>query len=112
MVAAPILAGAAVAIRRSMGSPVMFRQRRSGRDGVPFELLKLRTMRAPRPGEDAFESDAERLTPLGRWLRAWSLDELPQLVNVLRGQMSLVGPRPLPTAYLDRYSASSVVASR
>ena len=104
VVAAPVLAVIAVAVRRSMGPPVLFRQQRAGRDAVPFALLKIRTMRDPLPGEELFTSDEVRLTPLGRRLRAWSLDELPQLVNVLRGEMSLVGPRPLPTAYVDRYS--------
>ena len=104
VVAAPVLAGVAVAVRRSMGSPVLYRQARAGRDGVPFELLKFRTMRDALPGEDPFASDAARLNSLGRRLRAWSLDELPQVVNVLRGEMSLVGPRPLPTAYVERYS--------
>ena len=104
VVAAPVLAVIAVAVRRSMGPPVLFRQQRAGRDAVPFALLKIRTMRDPLRGEELFTSDEVRLTPLGRRLRAWSLDELPQLVNVLRGEMSLVGPRPLPTAYVDRYS--------
>lgn len=84
-------------VRRSMGSPVLFRQDRPGRHGQPFTLMKFRTMR------DGDGSDAERLTPLGRALRATSLDELPELWNVLRGDMSLVGPRPLLTRYLDRY---------
>lgn len=104
VVAAPLVAGVAIGVRRSMGSPVLFRQQRAGRNGVPFALLKIRTMRALEDGEERFESDAVRLTPLGRRLRAWSLDELPQLVNVLLGQMSLVGPRPLPTEYVERYS--------
>ena len=104
VVAAPVLAVIAVAVRRSMGPPVLFRQQRAGRDAVPFALLKIRTMRDSLPDEELFTSDEARLTPLGRRLRAWSLDELPQLVNVLRGEMSLVGPRPLPTAYVDRYS--------
>jgi lipopolysaccharide/colanic/teichoic acid biosynthesis glycosyltransferase len=104
VVATPIMAAVAAAVRSSMGPPVLFRQLRAGRGGVPFELLKVRTMRALRAGEDPYESDGDRLTPLGRRLRTWSLDELPQLVNVLRGDMSLVGPRPLPLAYVDRYS--------
>ena len=81
-----------------MGGPVFFRQLRPGRDGVLFELVKLRTMR------DGDGPDADRLTRLGRWLRATSLDELPELVNVLRGDMSFVGPRPLLVKYLDRYT--------
>jgi lipopolysaccharide/colanic/teichoic acid biosynthesis glycosyltransferase len=100
----PVLAVAAGAARISMGSPVLFRQRRPGLHGVPFELVKLRTMRAPRDGEDPVASDAVRLTRVGRFLRERSLDELPTLWNVLRGDMSLVGPRPLLMAYLDRYT--------
>lgn len=103
-VAAVPMAGLAVAIRLTMGAPVLFRQERPGRDEVVFTLLKFRTMRDPRPGEDALATDAERLTGLGRWLRRTSLDELPTLWNVLRGDMSLVGPRPLLVAYLDRYT--------
>src|SRR5690606_36933053 len=94
----------ALAIRLSMGSPVLFRQQRAGRGGETFELVKFRTMRHPRPGEEGPDSDAARLTRLGRLLRGTSLDELPTLVNVVRGQMSLVGPRPLPVRYLPRYS--------
>ena len=92
LVAAPLLAVLAVAVRATMGAPVLFRQRRAGKAGRPFTLLKLRTMRTGATGEP----DAARLTRLGAWLRAWSFDELPQLWNVLRGEMSLVGPRPLP----------------
>ena len=104
VVAAPVMAGVAVSIRRSLGSPILFRQHRAGEHGHPFELLKFRTMRDLQPGEDPYASDEVRLTPLGRRLRGWSLDELPQLVNVLRGEMSLVGPRPLPLVYVERYS--------
>ena len=94
----------AIAVRVSLGSPVLFCQGRPGRDEVPFTLWKFRTMRDPRPGEDALATDAERLTGLGRWLRRTSLDELPTLWNVLRGDLSLVGPRPLLMTYLPRYS--------
>ena len=104
VVAALPMAAVAVAVRVSLGSPVLFRQERPGRDEVPFTLCKFRTMRDPRPGEDALATDAERLTGLGRWLRRTSLDELPTLWNVLRGDLSLVGPRPLLMAYLPRYS--------
>lgn len=100
----PVLAVAALAIRVTMGAPVLFRQQRAGLHGQPFELVKFRTMRHPRPGEDGPDSDGARLTRLGRVLRATSVDELPTLVNVLRGEMSIVGPRPLPVRYLDRYS--------
>jgi sugar transferase EpsL len=103
---APVILGVALVIRWRMGAPVLFRQARAGRDGRTFELVKFRTMRDPRPGEeDDPEADAARLTKLGRLLRATSLDELPTMLNVLRGDMSLVGPRPLPVRYLSRYSA-------
>ncbi|GGG32713.1 UDP-phosphate galactose phosphotransferase [Caldovatus sediminis] len=95
---APVLAAAALAVRATLGRPVLFRQRRAGRGGAPFTLLKLRSMR------DGAGEDAARLTPLGRWLRATALDEIPQLVNVLRGEMSLVGPRPLPPDYTPLYT--------
>jgi len=94
----PLAAAVALAVAASMGRPVLFRQERAGRGGRPFRLLKFRTMRA---GDG---SDMERTTRLGRLLRATSLDELPQLLHVLSGRMALVGPRPLPTAYLPRYS--------
>ena len=97
----PVLAAVALAVRIALGRGVLFRQERAGRDGVPFTLFKFRSMREPRfPGEP----DAARLTPFGQRLRASALDEVPQLLNVLRGEMSLVGPRPLPMAYLDRYT--------
>ena len=99
----PIQGVVAVLIRRDIGSPALFRQARPGKDGEIFTLVKFRTMRAAAPGEGV-ESDAARLTPLGRRLRASSLDELPTLVNVIRGDMSLVGPRPLLVDYLDRYT--------
>lgn len=103
-VAWPVLGIVAIAIRVTMGSPVVFHQQRAGRAGHPFELVKFRTMRTAEPGDDGPETDAVRLTQLGRLLRSTSLDELPTLVNVVRGDMSLVGPRPLPVHYLPRYS--------
>jgi lipopolysaccharide/colanic/teichoic acid biosynthesis glycosyltransferase len=101
--ALPMLALAA-AIRWAMGSPVLFRQRRVGRGEQVFEVLKFRTMRNAYGPDGRPLPDADRLTPLGRFLRKTSLDELPQLFNVLRGQMSLVGPRPLLVEYLEVYT--------
>jgi len=100
----PLTLGAAAAVRVAHGSPVLFRQKRPGLHAEPFHLYKFRTMREPKAGEDMLGSDADRITPLGRFLRASSIDELPSLLNVLRGDMSLVGPRPLLMRYLDRYS--------
>jgi len=102
--ASPVLAVTAVAIRASMGSPVVFRQVRPGRGGQPFEILKFRTMRDARDANGTLLPDHERMTAVGRIVRSTSLDELPQLVNVLRGELSLVGPRPLLMRYLDRYT--------
>lgn len=101
----PVLLAVAAAIRLTMGSPVLFRQQRAGLHGTTFEVVKFRTMRTPEPGDDGPDTDEARLTRVGRLLRATSLDELPTLVNVLWGDMSLVGPRPLPVRYLPRYSA-------
>jgi lipopolysaccharide/colanic/teichoic acid biosynthesis glycosyltransferase/glycosyltransferase involved in cell wall biosynthesis len=103
-VSAPLLGVVAAAIRVTMGSPVYFRQERPGRGARPFRIVKFRTMRDTQPGEDPLTSDAMRLTALGGWLRRTSLDELPTLWNVLSGDMSLVGPRPLLMRYLSRYS--------
>lgn len=99
----PVLLAVAILVRVKLGSPVLFRQVRPGRGARPFTLVKFRTMAVPAPGAPP-APDAERLKPFGRRLRATSLDELPELWNVLLGEMSLVGPRPLLTAYLDRYS--------
>jgi sugar transferase EpsL len=103
-VASPLLAVTAVSVRAFLGTPVLFRQRRPGRGGVPFEVLKLRTMTDARDEQGQLLPDARRLTSLGRLLRRLSVDELPQLWNVLRGDMSLVGPRPLLMQYLARYT--------
>lgn len=104
VVLAPVLGGVALAVRRRLGSPVLFRQTRPGKDGVPFEMVKFRTMTDARGPDGHLLPDADRLPPFGRWLRSTSLDELPELWNVLRGEMSLVGPRPLLTRYLGRYT--------
>ena len=101
----PVLAATAVVVWAALGRPVLFRQPRPGLHGRIFTLVKFRTMRAPRPGEDALTTDGQRLGRVGAFLRATSLDELPTLWNVLRGDMSLVGPRPLLVEYLERYSA-------
>jgi sugar transferase EpsL len=100
----PILAPTALVVRMFLGSPVLFRQVRPGYKARPFPCLKFRTMTDKRDAQGQLLSDAERLTPLGRFLRSTSLDELPELINVIRGEMSLVGPRPLLTQYLDRYT--------
>jgi sugar transferase EpsL len=99
---APVFAVTAILVKLTLGSPVLFRQTRPGRGGQPFTILKFRTMRLADAGA---QSDGARLTAVGARLRAFSLDELPELVNVLRGEMSLVGPRPLLVQYLDRYTA-------
>jgi lipopolysaccharide/colanic/teichoic acid biosynthesis glycosyltransferase len=100
----PVLAWTAVALAVTEGRPIFFRHERPGLDGRPFTMIKFRTMRQPRPDEIWYSTDAMRITRIGRVLRATSLDELPQLWNVLRGDMSLVGPRPLLSEYLDRYT--------
>jgi lipopolysaccharide/colanic/teichoic acid biosynthesis glycosyltransferase len=94
----------AVSIRFALGQPIFFRQVRPGRFGQPFDLIKFRTMTDARDAAGALKPDADRLTPFGRWLRASSLDEIPELFNILRGDMSLVGPRPLLMSYLPLYS--------
>ena len=91
-------------VRRKLGSPAFFRQVRPGMHGQPFEMVKFRTMTDARGPDGALLPDADRLTPFGRFLRASSLDELPELWNVLKGEMSLVGPRPLLMEYLPLYS--------
>jgi lipopolysaccharide/colanic/teichoic acid biosynthesis glycosyltransferase len=103
ILAVPMLAIAA-AVRVCLGKPVLFTQLRPGRHGTPFWLIKFRTMRAAVDDEGRPLPDEERLTRLGQWLRAASLDELPELWNVLRGDMSLVGPRPLLMEYLPLYT--------
>jgi lipopolysaccharide/colanic/teichoic acid biosynthesis glycosyltransferase len=104
LVLSPLMALIAAAILLTMGPPVLFRHRRLGLGGREFTLLKFRTMRGRPPGPDAALDDEQRITRLGRLLRALTLDELPELVNVLRGDVSLVGPRPLLPEYRDLYT--------
>ncbi|HYO85016.1 MAG TPA: sugar transferase [Dermatophilaceae bacterium] len=101
----PVQAVVALAVRLRLGRPVLFRQQRPGLHGLPFMLFKFRTMR-PVDLRAGVVSDADRLTPLGSFLRSTSLDELPSLWNVVRGDMSIVGPRPLLTQYLSRYTTT------
>jgi sugar transferase EpsL len=101
----PVLGMIWVLVRFRMGAPAVFRQERAGLHGRPFAVYKFRTMSDDRDEAGCLRSDAERLTPLGQLLRRTSLDELPQLLNVFLGQMSLVGPRPLYVKYIPRYSA-------
>lgn len=100
----PILALVAVTVWIGIGTPVIFRQRRAGREGRPFVYFKFRTMTNARDVQGELLPDEQRLTAVGRFLRSLSLDELPSLVNVLRGEMSLVGPRPLYVRYIERYT--------
>jgi sugar transferase EpsL len=100
----PVMLVLALLVRVKLGSPVLFRQQRPGRGGAIFEMTKFRTMTDARDAAGNLRPDTERLTPFGRMLRSSSLDELPELFNVLKGEMSLVGPRPLLVQYLPRYS--------
>jgi len=100
----PLLILLATLVRLILGSPVLFRQERPGLNGEPFVIHKFRTMTEARGASGDLLSDRERLKPFGRWLRSTSLDELPELFNVLKGDMSLVGPRPLLMQYLRRYT--------
>jgi lipopolysaccharide/colanic/teichoic acid biosynthesis glycosyltransferase len=100
----PLLGAVALAVGRKHGRPVLFRQTRTGVSGTPFEILKFRTMTDQRDSDGNLLPDKQRLTPLGKWLRETSIDELPELWNVLRGEMSLVGPRPLLHRYMAHYS--------
>lgn len=104
LITLPIQAVIAVFVRRNLGSPVLFRQQRPGRGGEPFELVKFRTMTDERDDNGELLPDGDRLPAFGRFLRSTSLDELPELWNVLKGDMSLVGPRPLLMSYLPLYS--------
>lgn len=100
----PLFVVVALLVRFKLGTPVFFRQRRPGLHGRPFMMFKFRTMTDARDNSGVLLPDAQRLTPFGRFLRSSSLDELPELLNVVRGEMSLVGPRPLLMRYLERYT--------
>lgn len=102
---APVFMLIAILVRSKLGTPVLFRQLRPGLNARPFVMIKFRTMTDARDANGELLPDSERLPPFGRWLRATSLDELPELWNVLCGEMSLVGPRPLLMEYLPRYSS-------
>ena len=104
VVLSPVLAVVALVVRARLGAPVHFRQQRAGLDARSFELVKFRTMSNATSASGELLPDDQRLTPFGSWLRRTSLDELPELWLVLKGEMSLVGPRPLPVEYLDRYT--------
>ncbi len=104
IILSPFFVVLACMIRLRMGRPILFQQARIGFMEKPFTLIKFRSMTDARDFKGALVQDGLRLTPFGQFLRTWSLDELPQLWNVLRGEMSLVGPRPLPTEYLPRYN--------
>ncbi|GAA5141829.1 exopolysaccharide biosynthesis polyprenyl glycosylphosphotransferase [Nocardioides marinquilinus] len=105
LVLLPLLALLALAVRLDLGAPVIFRQERIGLRGRPFDVLKFRSMRPAQPGEDGAWTAGDRISTVGRLMRRYSLDELPQLVNVVRGEMSLVGPRPERPAYVDKFGA-------
>ena len=105
IVLSPVLLVVALLVRTKLGSPVLFTQDRPGRGEKIFRLYKFRTMTDARDENGNLLPDEDRLTPFGKWLRSTSLDELPELFNMLRGEMSVVGPRPLLVQYLDRYNA-------
>ena len=105
IISLPLMLFIAILIRLSMGSPVIFKQLRPGLREKPFYLYKFRTMKKSEDDRGELLPDEQRLTGLGRTLRKFSLDELPQLINVIRGELSFVGPRPLLMEYLDRYSS-------
>ena len=104
LVLSPLLMVIALIVRIKLGPPILFKQKRPGLHGAPFTIYKFRTMSDASDEKDNLLSDVDRLTQLGRFLRATSLDELPELFNVIKGEMSLVGPRPLLMQYLDRYT--------
>ena len=104
VVLSPVMVVTAVLVRTKLGSPILFTQDRPGKDGKIFKLYKFRTMLPPKDGVIDPAQDAARLTPFGKKLRSTSLDELPELFNILKGDMAVVGPRPLLVQYLDRYN--------
>jgi sugar transferase EpsL len=104
VVLSPLFLAVGLAVSIGLGTPILFRQQRPGLNGRPFKILKFRTMLNRNDANESSLSDEQRLTTLGRFLRSTSLDELPEFWNVLRGELSLVGPRPLLMQYLDRYS--------
>src|SRR5262249_29662460 len=104
IIAMPLMLMTVIALWSDLGFPILLRQTRAGLNGKPFCLYKFRTMTDDVDSNGQLLPDADRVTPLSRWIRRLSLDELPQLWNVIRGEMSLVGPRPLFMAYLDRYT--------
>ncbi len=105
VILAPVFIATAILVRVKLGSPILFRQIRPGLHGQPFKMMKFRTMTDERDNQGELLPDAQRLTAFGKFLRSSSLDELPELLNVLKGDMSLVGPRPLLMEYLPLYSA-------
>lgn len=105
IVLSPVFLVVAIFVRFKLGSPILFKQERPGRNGKIFKLYKFRTMLPPKDGIIDPKQDAARLTPFGKKMRATSLDELPELFNILKGDMAVVGPRPLLVQYLDRYNA-------
>ena len=107
VILSPLLAVIWLVVRISMGSPVLFRQERAGLGGKPFFVYKFRSMNSAKDAAGQLLPDADRLRPLGQFLRRMSLDELPQLFNVVKGEMSLVGPRPLYIRYISRYSCKT-----
>lgn len=104
IVLSPVLLITAILVRIHLGAPVLFTQERPGKDGKIFKMYKFRSMLPPKEGREDPKYDAERLSPFGKLLRSTSLDELPELFNMLKGDMAVVGPRPLLVRYLDRYN--------
>ena len=108
IILSPIMLVVAVLIRTNLGSPILFRQKRIGKDNKEFEMMKFRTMKNTTDKSGKLLSDAERLTKFGKFIRSTSIDELPELINILKGEMSLIGPRPLLIEYLPLYSEEQI----